>query len=475
MFGRPICRMGKPAASKGLMGSFARAFTAIVAVAFTMGTASVARAAGFASARFGGEHGSVVATNPTALYYNPAGIAFGPHANLYVDGVLALRRGSWDHSLSPSEAGEPAAETGNAGRASFSNVFGAPMAGAAIQLGRVSLGAAVFVPFGGRLHWNKNEQSSSDPAFAAAADGAQRWTITEGALTYLYLTGGIAYRFGRVALGATANVVRSSVQNTQAKNPTGAGDPDSTHEGRDVLDVRGTHLSFGLGAMVEAVKDRLWLGASYQARPGFGPMKLDGTLVVSYQGASITYPVQFTEALPDIVRAGARYRPVASLELRLFGDWTRWSALQTQCMSLKGHACAVFPDGRDATADASTVMNLRRFWNDSFGLRAGASYFLSDRWELFAGLGFETAAVPDATLDPALPDADNIMTALGARVEIAHALYVAASYTDVRFLARNNTGKSELARAEPPTRRADGGGAYSLWLGLFNLNVEKQF
>ena len=33
-----------------------------------------ALASGFSSAEFGGEHGNVVTTNPTALYFNPAGI-----------------------------------------------------------------------------------------------------------------------------------------------------------------------------------------------------------------------------------------------------------------------------------------------------------------------------------------------------------------------------------------------------------------
>ena len=56
--------------------------------------AGSAQAAGFASARFGGEHGHVLASNPTALYYNPAGIAFSQGTRLMVDGVVAWRQGS---------------------------------------------------------------------------------------------------------------------------------------------------------------------------------------------------------------------------------------------------------------------------------------------------------------------------------------------------------------------------------------------
>lgn len=454
-----------------------RRTTVAALVAVALGAmASRARASGFASARFGGEHGNVITTNPTALYYNPAGIAFSPGSDVYIDGVLALRQGSWEHTLAPTDvANPPEAATGNAGRAAYFNVFGAPMAGGVLRLGKLALGAALYVPFGGRISYQRNEQHAGDPNFGQAVDGVQRWTITEGSLTFIYGTVGVGYRLGPLGLGLTANLVHSSVQNTQAENPTGNGDPDSLHEGRNVLDVSGTHGSFGVGAMLEAVPNRLWLGVSYQSRPGFGSMTLNGTLVLTYQGAPLTTRVSFTNALPDIVRLGVRFRPSEQLELRFFGDLTRWSALQTHCISLEGQPCAVFPNGQDATPNHTTVLNLRRFWNDTYGVRAGASYWLGSRWELFAGLGFETAAVPDSTLDPALPDAPSVLAALGMIHEVAPGLFIGGSYTDNRYFNRDNTGQSDLARAELPTRRADGGGNYKGWLGVFNLNVEKQF
>ena len=57
-----------------------------------------ASASGNAIARFGGEHGTVNATNPTSLYYNPAGIGFADGIQLFVDGQLALRSFQWKHA-----------------------------------------------------------------------------------------------------------------------------------------------------------------------------------------------------------------------------------------------------------------------------------------------------------------------------------------------------------------------------------------
>jgi long-chain fatty acid transport protein len=197
-------------------------------------------------------------------------------------------------------------------------------------------------------------------------------------------------------------------------------------------------------------------------------------VTVSYDGSSAPYPVTLDQALPDIVRAGARYRPVKSLELRLFGDMTRWSVMKTQCVAVEGYACLVDSTGADA-GGGGVLLNLRRKWQDTFAIRAGVSHWLDEPLELFAGAGFETAAVPDATLDPELADSQVVSAALGGRLQLLRTWYLGASYTHLQYLNRDNTGQSELTNAVLPTRRADGGGRYSQWIGVLNANVEKEF
>jgi long-chain fatty acid transport protein len=429
--------------------------------------------AGFATARFGGEHGSVVTTNPTALYYNPAGIGFSEGTHAFLDGNLALRNLTWSHALAPTDPPDPpGGEGANAGKAHLFNVFGGPALGATTWLGPVAIGAGLFVPFGGREAWDTNSRFVNSQ-FPLAAGGVQRWHVIEGALTFIYGTAGAAYRIGPLSIGVAGNVVLSSVSFTQAKNPTGAGAPDTLREGRVKLDVGGTTGSFGAGVMLEAIHKRLWLAASYQSQPGMGAQTLDGTLGITSPSVNASYKVTFTEALPDVVRAGVRWRPYDDLELRLFGDYTRWSVNRTQCVAVKGYACAVYADGSDASG--GTIANYRRDWNDTYGVRAGVSHWLQPALEVFAGTGFETAATPDATLEPGVADADNIEVALGARLAVTRWLYAAASYTHLQFLDRDNTGKSTLANAPVPTQVQDGGGKYTQWVGIFDLNVEVTF
>lgn len=447
-----------------------------MAVTALVGLAHPAQGAGFAAARFGGEHGNVTATNPTALYFNPAGLAFSSGTRLFLDGTLALRHASWTHAAAATDPAEPAGAMGaNVGKATLFNVFGGPMFGASTRLGELGLGMSVSVPFGGRAKWNRNETFAASAMFPLAADGVQRWHGIEGSLTFIYVTAGAAYRLGPLAIGVTGNFIRSSVKSTQAKTPTGDGDPDLAREGRAVLDVSGNQGSFAVGAMAEVVEEQLWLSASYQAQPGLGTMRLDGTLTTVYQGGNTPFPASFHQALPDITRVGARYRPSARAEVRVFGEFARWSVMQTQCAGLRGQECAVDPTGADASQGASVLQNLRRKWNDSVALRASASHWLASGTELFAGLGLETAAVPDATLDPGLADANNISAALGGRFRLMDTLFLAGSYTHIQYQDRNTRGASRLPDASPPTKRPDGGGHYTQWIGLFNLNVEKQF
>jgi long-chain fatty acid transport protein len=438
-----------------------------------------ALAAAFSAAEFGGEHGNVVTTNPTALYFNPAGIALDEGSHFYVSGVVAWRRGHWTHAQAASEQPDPAgAEGANTGQARFSNLLAAPALAATTRAGRFAVGAAFYVPFGGKVRWDSNSRFANSPDFPLAADGVQRWHAIEGSLSSLYFTLGAAVRLGPLSLGVTGNLIRSSVYLRKAKSFS-ATPVDLANEGRIALDVSGFHASVGMGAMVEAVPDHLWFGASYQAQPGFGPIKLDGTLTISdASGTSASRDVTYTSALPDIVRAGVRFRPVTgthAFELRVYGDLARWSRLQTQCVSLAGQPCAVFPDGSDATQSGTTIENLRRRWKDTYGVNAGASYWVTGAAEVFAGVGFSTAATPDATLDPVLSDASSVRFALGGRFALPARAHLTAGLTSVQYASRDNTGRSTLADAQLPTRRADGGGQYGLWLGLFLLSLEKQF
>jgi long-chain fatty acid transport protein len=453
-----------------------------VALAAALGcVTATAHASGFGIARFGAEHGTVVATNPTALYYNPAGIGFAEGAQLYLDGQLALRSFKWTHAQGEGDVAEPTGFDGaNYGTASAFNVFGGPMAGASIHVGDFAFGVAGYAPFGGQVHFDRMERFAST-MYPGAADGVARWHGYEASAMTIYGTLGAAYRIGPLSMGASGNLILSSMTLHRAQSLSGnAGINDLDSEGRTHLDASGVHASFGLGALFEAIENTLWLGLSYQAQPGLGEMVLHGKLRVVQSVVEPGEPgeqeVDVHQALPDVYRLGARFRASNKVELRLAADLTRWSLMQTQCVGIQGQRCAVTPDG-GAAPNSGVVLNSNRFWQDSIGVRAGGSYWLVSTFEAFLGLGYETAAAPDTTLDPVLADANNLSVTAGGRLQFADTWFAALSYTHLQFFTRDNTGKSTLAdpRIMPQTRRADGGGKYEQWVGVINLNVLKTF
>ncbi len=371
---------------------------------------------------------------------------------------------------------EPAdAQGANVGKAKLLNFAAAPMLGATTRLGPVVVGLGAFVPFGGSEVWSNNEKFTDDPKYPGAVDGVQRWYDIEGTIQSTYVAAAAAAELwdSGVSVGAALNLIYSNVNTATAR--TVLGDNQLGIEGRSQLDVSGWQLGFGAGALFEPIDDTLWLGVSYQSRPNVvGGMKLGGELRNNFTGSVDVTEVELHQDLPDIYRLGATYRPTRQVELRLFGDLTRWSAFTRHCVARKGEPCTLRKDG-SAPPDSGAVQNVPRDWKDAWGVRAGGSYFATHSLELFAGLGYDSNAVPDETLEPSLMDFDDFALAAGARVELVHNVYFAGSYTNFYNIPRDTRGKSVHPLEQSPSNGPDASGKYTEWVGLVDLNVEVVF
>jgi long-chain fatty acid transport protein len=466
------------------MKSLRRCVVTAGALAFAMaGGSREAKAAGFANTNAGGEQGTVVSTNPMALYYNPGamGLAKGSQLGLY--GSLILRHATYTRTAASSDVPDPPdAQGANTGTAHLTNLFGGPAIAGTLKLGNLVLGAGFFAPFGGSTHWAQNDQFSGSTKYPLAAGGVQRWFAIDTLLRVLYFTAGAAYRLGPLSVGVTGNFISSTIDTTQAKNA--ANIPQTSMDGRAFLDAHTFNGSFAVGLMLEPVADQLWIGASYQAQPGLGQQSLKGKFNVTtpQNGVLQDTSVDFLQTLPDIYRAGVRWRPHhVPLEFRVFGDRTRWSEMKSQCVVLAGKPCNIAPDGSDNTMGGPVQQFLPRNLNDTYGGRLGISWWVVPEVELLFGGGYETAAVPDATLAPDLMDADNVQGTLGARFRLTESLFLTASYTHIQYMTRDNTGKSTLAtdaqgnRVSFPSFEEDAGGIYKAWIGFMTGNLEGIF
>jgi long-chain fatty acid transport protein len=455
----------------------------VLAAAAVMAASASAEASGFATARFGSEHGHPTTDNPTAIYYNPAGIADREpgkdapfNVRIFVDANLALRGASYSRDGGEGDVPEPAgAEGANNGSADLFNVLASPMIGAVFKIEDFAIGAAFYIPFGGQSNWAKNDKFENDPNFAGPYDGVQRWASIDGTLRSFYISFAAAYDIGKyVSVGAGFNVILSQIETVRAREVSGTN--DVALEGRSLIDVRGTNASFGAGVLAEPIPGKLWLGASYQAQPGLGTMVLEGTLKNNFSGSISEEEVKLFQELPAVYRLGARWRPADDVELRLFGDVTDWSVFDKQCLiASDATECEVDETGAAVGEGTTALVNLKRDWNTAFAIRGGGSYWPDKEVEVFAGMGYDSNAVPDETLEPALTDFDDISFAAGAKFRPVDMFAFSISYTHFIYFSRDTTGKNVLASQELPTKVPDFGGEYSQAIGVINTNVELSF
>ncbi len=450
-----------------------------------------ASASGFATARFGGEHGHPTTDNPTAIYYNPAGVAEDTpgydklgapgddkkfwRIKIFVDGNVALRWASWTHGLSATDQDESAAPGANTGTGQLFNVIASPMAGATFQVENFGFGVGFFVPFGGQSVYDKNEKFEGNNQFAGPVDGVQRWHSIEGTIRSMYIGTAAAYDIlDRVSIGAALNIVKSDVDTIRARNSSG--DNNLANEGRSWIDVGGWHATFGVGILGEVAENKVWLGASYQARPGLGKMELTGTLNNHLSGVrEDPVPVKLVQEMPDVFRLGVRARPIPTVEFRAFGDVTTWGTFERQCVTTEeAEDCEVDAQGA-GTSNPAPLLNIVRNWGTAFGVRLGGSYWVVPEAELFVGAGYDSNAIPDETLEVALTDFHKASVTGGVRISAGELFAIALSYTHLFYAPRDTTGKSVLPTLQPPSRTPDSGGEYTQTIGVFNTNVQFSF
>lgn len=464
---------------------------------------SVAAASGISSARFGGEHGHPTTDNATAIYYNPAGIALSKGTHIFVDGTMALRWASYDRpAIVPevinSQSSVDLAPGANSGKATLFNAIMAPFFGVTSDFGTdfVYGGLAAYFPFGGSAVWDKNPTYQDSDLAPGAVDGVQRWYSIDGTIRSMYLTGAIGFNIRKIglSLGASASAIRSEVVTIRARNTDGTDDvvsPDgSLKEGRSYIDVNGWQGGFALGAVYDVLnKGFLWLGVSYTSQPNVaGGMELEGTLDnVFALGEPSRSSVHLTQTMPDIVRFGVRWKPTDKSELRLFGDYTRWSVFDKQCVldiTVEGRNCDFANTGSalddpenfgEQGTTAGVAQHLPRFWRDAGGVRVGGSYWFLPQLETYVGLGYDSTAVPLETMDPALIDSHKMTLSVGAKWQILKQFALALTSTQVFFFSTDTNGDNALNRFQPPTRQPSGEGEYKQFFQLFNLYADVAF
>ena len=302
-----------------------------------------------------GDAFAATADNPSAIYYNPAGITQIEGANLRV-GIYAISPST--KYTSPTGVH---AETDDSFQAvpqiyftdSFTNL-------------PISVGLGIYAPYGLSLDWGHHA-----PFNTVAEDGR---------LLYASINPVIAWRVIptlSIAVGPTINYSEADFQ--QALDPSGA----------TQFKLTGRDLGFGFNAGIMWQPHPKWsLGVNYRSAT---ELNYDGTAV---QTLGAPFPASTASSatiqFPQFVVGGVSFRPTANWNIEFDLDWTDWAAVKQ------------IPLKNTPFGNTALILNYRSGLIYDFGVtrQLGHGYFAS------VGYIFAQNNSPDAHFNPLIPDAN---------------------------------------------------------------------
>ncbi len=347
--------------------------------------------AGFAvtaqGAAASGKGGSFTAQadDPSAIYYNPAGISQLRTSEVLLGTTVILP----DTEYSPLQTG-PATEE-------EPQTFFLPQLYVTAPIGRdFTTGLGLYTPFGVATDW------------PTGWDG--RFQITYVGVQATMLSPTVSWQASpNLAVAAGMNVAyvkfteRRQINLSRVGEDTGVGPVPGNPEG--AVEVEGDTVGYGynLGALVTP-SERWQLGLTYRSsvRADINDAHADFTIPVA--PFAPFFPDGGAEAvitLPPTVRAGALFRPTRRWNIEANAIWTGWSTIDQLVLK--------FDQGLPPPGTDTTVLQ----WDDAMAYGVGTQY----EWSKFVvrgGYTLDYSPIPDSTVSPILPDGTRHWFSAGA-------------------------------------------------------------
>ncbi len=299
------------------------------------------------------------ADNPSAIYYNPAGLT-------QLSGLQVLAE-----SYSIFVQNDYTPSTGGARVEATRKVAVVPQFYVAYtpEKSPVSYGLGVYSPFGQSTDWPDSS--------------GFRTTATYNKILFITMAPTIAWKLSEhlsVGAGLQVNQVHADLRRGIGIVPN----DEFRFNGDD------TSLGYNLGVMWH-INDHHVIGLNYQSG---STSRFKGTETLSPFGLSA--PANIDLPFPDVITLGYSWRPTKAWNLEVAVDRTNWEVLNT------------------ATLHSSLVTTSIPFdWKPSYYYLFGVTRYLSDGWRISAGYAYSENSVPDATFNPAVPDMARQLASIG--------------------------------------------------------------
>ncbi|MBK8169431.1 MAG: outer membrane protein transport protein [Sandaracinaceae bacterium] len=412
------------------------------------------------------------ADDPSALWYNPAGLAYSGN-QLMVDATYNFLSADFTRI----DGGGNVLPTVSASTAPlpipgimYTNQFG---------LRDWTFGLGVWAPNALLLNWPQSIDVNGTPGPAP-----QRYSLLSMDGSLLSHIGiGAAWRANsRFSIGATFQMIVGSFQArttlsacdralcTQPENP----EYDSVAEVR-LSGIAQPTASFGAIYDLDIVR----FGASFilgYPLSGEGEIRTRLPSASPFDSASVdgnrgSVHLDF----PMILRLGAEFRPIRDLRVELALVYEGWST--QDALTITPHD--VYLRNVQVVGDYQVgPISIPRNMKDVFSVRLGGEYH-TGMLGLRAGVSYENGAFDDAHLTPLTLDSDKFIASLGASVEVAPGVFIDAvvfhTFMRNRQVRDSAVPQSNPIRPPPSDPVYVGNGDYTMEATTVGLGLRWQF
>jgi long-chain fatty acid transport protein len=325
----------------------------------------------FATAR--GEAFVATADNPSAIYYNPAGLTQlegcdlrGGIYGIYYDPSYHTNHGNTYHSSD--------------------NLAAIPQFFFAYSPTNlpVSFGLGVYSPYGGSMNWPQ------DTGFRAVA--------LNSSLTYLTINPVVAYKvLPSLSLGAGLMV---NYANMDLESGILRDQLPYTNFFR--FNGNGWSVGYNLGVRWQPI-DQISIGATFRSS---ATVTLDGQTTIQQYPVTPTPKTRSAQTgfeFPLTAVFGISYRPTPKWNLEFDADYTDWSSFGSNSIHQ-----ATKPPGINQNIPVTL------YWQPSWMYEFGVTRYFDNGWHASAGCVYNENSVPNANYTPFAADLDRYFFSVGA-------------------------------------------------------------
>jgi long-chain fatty acid transport protein len=421
------------------------------------------------------------ADDPSAIYFNPAGLTQLEKNNIMLGGTYVKENGGTFTGTTPLTGGATVSETQKDLEFFIPNMYYTNTS----KGGWFAWGVGVFAPFGlGQEYENQDtsifrNQITMIDLQTIVVNPTIAFKIVEGVSVGF----GIDFMYGKAQLKGTPVNLAIGGANGNLYNMN--------------MEADATAWGYNAGILLTPTKN-LRIGANFRSPftlefedgdieltnisqvnrlPLAGP-GAPGTNSLSTNafGGATTFSGKGSTKLdlPATAAFGIAYT-FGRLTVEADADWTFWSSYQSLDINRPTVNATVFTGATPPTITTPVLRSTSdpKEWEDVCAVRVGAEYRVTDPLALRVGFVYDPTPVPAKTLSPELPDADRLNYMLGVGYKIGKwTIDLAGMYVDKKDRNVANQSVPPVSATGTPGKGANGTWTGDAWLAGLDIGYK---